>query len=134
MSLDHKLRLSPFAEWGRPTSTVGYRDVLSRIVVASVALPTDLIERTVLANVAIEIILSGGGEIRSAASGAASGCASATKTVSLDDLVDKLLDRNNIHLEEATESELRMLLERLERSIRAVQRAIAILNSAGTLA
>jgi hypothetical protein len=47
----------------------------------------------------------------------------------LSDLVDMLLDRENIRLEETTESELTILLERLQQSIRAVQRVISTLNS-----
>lgn len=94
----------------------------------SVELPVELIERTVLANVSIEISLSGTGEISSAASGVASNLCSANRTIWLDELVDVLLDRTNIHMEETTESELKILLERLQKSIRAVQRAIAIMT------
>ena len=126
---DDKLRLTPFAKCGGTTSILGYRDDSSGIVVASVELPTELIERSILANVSIEITLSGSGEVTTAASNVVSGSSSSIKTVSLDALVDMLLDRENIHMEETTESELRILLETLQKSIRAVQRAIITLNS-----
>jgi hypothetical protein len=132
VSQDDKLRLTPFAKCGETTSIVGYRDDSSGIVVASVELPTELIERSILANVSIEITLSGSGEVTSAASNTASGSSSSIKTISLDDLVDMLLDCENIHMEETTENELRILLETLQKSVRAVQRAIATLNPAAS--
>lgn len=132
VSQDDKLRLTPFAKRGEATSIVGYRDDSSGIVVASVELPTELIERSILANVSIEITLSGSGEVTSTASNTAYGSSSSIKTVLLDDLVDMLLDRENIHLEETTESELRIFLETLHKSIRAVERAIATLNPAAS--
>ena len=130
MSQDDKLHFTPFAKCGEITSIVGYRDDSNGIVVASVELPTELIERSILANVSIEITLSGSGEITSAASSIASGCSSPTKTSSLDHLVNMLLDHDNIHMEETTESELRILLEALQKAVRAVQRAIVTLNPA----
>ncbi len=130
VSQDDKLRLTPFAKCGEATSIVGYRDDSSGKVVASVELPTELIGRSILANFSIEITLSGSGEITSTASNTAYGSTSSIKTVLLDDLVDMLLDRENIHLEETTESDLRIFLETLHKSIRAVERAIATLNPA----
>lgn len=127
---DHRLHLSPFAECGTTTSTVGYRDVASGMVLASLELPAELIERTVIANVSIEISLSVHGEITSAASGIASNFCSANRTISLDGLVDMLLEHSNLHMEEVTEIELGILLERLQKSIHAVKRAIAIMKPA----
>jgi hypothetical protein len=132
MSQDDKLQLTPFAQCGEINSIVGYRDDSCGIVAASVELPTELIERSILANVSIEITLSGSGEITSAASSIASGSSSPTKTISLDRLVNMLLDHENIHMEETTESELRILLETLQKSTRAVQCAIARLKSAAS--
>ncbi|OKO87640.1 hypothetical protein AC629_13325 [Bradyrhizobium sp. NAS80.1] len=100
------------------------------MVVASVDLPAELIERTVIDNVSIEISLSAAGEITSTASGMASNFCSTNRTISLDHLVDMLLERDNLHMEETTEIELGILLERLQKSISAVQRAIAIINPA----
>src|SRR5437870_8359717 len=99
MSQDDKVRLTPFTKCGEISSIVGYRDDSSGIVVASVELPTELIERNILANVSIEITLSGSGEVTSVASNIASSCSSSTKSISLDALVDVLLDRENIHME-----------------------------------
>ncbi|WP_143109008.1 hypothetical protein [Bradyrhizobium sp. Rc3b] len=94
----------------------------------SIEFPAELIERTVLANLSIEVSLSGAGEITSTASGVASNLCSANRTISLDELVDMLLDRKNIYMEETTESDLKILLERLQKSIRSVQHAIAMMN------
>lgn len=54
----NELRLGPYAECGRTTSNIGYRDVLTGQVAASVEIPSELIERAVLANVSVEIALS----------------------------------------------------------------------------
>src|SRR5262245_22619061 len=58
--------LSPFVECGRATSSIGYRDASTGQVVASVEIPSETIERAVLANISAEIALSGAGEIASA--------------------------------------------------------------------
>ncbi|WP_156439503.1 hypothetical protein [Bradyrhizobium valentinum] len=125
-----ELRLSPFAECGRTTSNIGYRDVLTGQVVASVEIPSELIERAVLANVSVEISLSADGEIASAASGTASACSSAKEVISVDQLVERFLGSDNLHMEEATERELQVLLERLQKSVGAVERSIALYRQA----
>ncbi|WP_338834548.1 hypothetical protein [Bradyrhizobium septentrionale] len=128
---DDKLRLTPFVKCGETTSMVGYRDDSSGMVVASVELPTELIERSILANVSTKITLSGSGDVTSATSNLASGSFS-IETISLNQLIHVLLDRENIHMEETTESELGILLETLQESICAVQRAIATLSRAAS--
>lgn len=129
---DQTLALSPFAKVGKSTSTVGYRDVSSGMVVVSVELPVELIERTIMESISVEINLSSTGEISSTASGMTCNCSSSISTISLDELVDALLQRNNLHMEEAKEGELRLLLERLQKSVRAVERAIATIEPAAT--
>ncbi len=127
MSQDPKeLRVSPFAEYGQSTSNIGYRDMLTGQVVASVAIPSELVERAVLANVLVEITLSGDGEIASTANGVASACSPARKIISVDGLVETFLDGNNLRMEETTERELGELLDRLQKSVQAVQRAISL--------
>jgi hypothetical protein len=125
-----ELGLSPFAECGRTISTIGYRNRLTGQVVASVEIPSELIESTVLAKISVEVVLSGDGQIASTANSAASACPSARKTISVDKLVEAFLDNHNLHMEEATERELRALLERLQKSVHAVQRSIAVLQRA----
>ena len=127
---DPELRFSPFAECGKTTWTVGYIDVSNGEVVASVVLPAELIDRSIIKNISVEISLSGAGEITCAASGVASDVCSTKKTISLDELVDILLERRNLRMEETKESELKTLLERLRKSARAVRRAIAVVKSA----
>ncbi|KRR13637.1 hypothetical protein CQ10_38725 [Bradyrhizobium valentinum] len=99
-------------------------------VVASVEIPSELIERAVLANVSVEISLSADGEIASAASGTASACSSAKEVISVDQLVERFLGSDNLHMEEATERELQVLLERLQKSVGAVERSIALYRQA----
>ena len=121
-------RLGPFVECGHRTTNVGYRDVLTEQVVSSVEIPSELVERAVLDRVAVEIEFSSDGRIASAAVGG--GSASSKKMIHVDELVERFLTSNNLHLEEVTIFELRGLLERLEISVRAVQRSIARLEDA----
>ncbi|MCK1641225.1 hypothetical protein IVA95_27425 [Bradyrhizobium sp. 157] len=97
---------------------------------SSVEIPSELIERAVLDRVSVEIALSGDGQIASTATG--SGSASAKKMIHVDELVEAFLTSSNLHLEEATVFDLRKLLERLEKSVRAVQRSIAQFEEAST--
>jgi len=96
--------------------------------VSSVEIPSELVERAVLDRVSVEIAFSSDGRIASAAAGG--GSASSKKMIHVDELVERFLTSNNLHLEEVTIFELRGLLERLEISVRAVQRSIARLEDA----
>lgn len=128
MSPDHELNLSPFVECGLSNWTLGYRDASSEIVVASVEVPSELIERALFANVSVEIALLSDGEIVSVANGTVSACSCAKKIISVDALVELFLSKDNLHMEEVTESELKVLLERLQKSVQAVKRTIALLE------
>lgn len=129
MSVDLvQLRLSPFIECDRETSNVGYFDLSTGRVVAALEIPLELIERAVLANVTVEIALAGDGNIASSIAGRTSGCSSASRTISIDQLVQGFLTSNNLHMEEATHAELRTLLGRLQDSANAVLHAIASLE------
>ncbi|WOH63623.1 hypothetical protein [Bradyrhizobium sp. BWA-3-5] len=121
-----KARLGPFVESGQSITNVGYRDVLTGQVVSSVEIPSELVERAVLDRVSVEIALSTDGQIASSATGG--GAASSKKMIHVDELVETFLTSNNLHLEEATALDLRRLLERLEKSVRAVKRSIAELE------
>ncbi|WP_440639443.1 hypothetical protein ACSHT2_34050 [Bradyrhizobium sp. PUT101] len=129
MPLEREHYLSPFVQLEKATLTAGYRDASSGISMASIELPAELIEAVVLSNISIEIALSGAGEISSTASGTMTDSSAAT-SISLDKLVEVLLEQNNIRQEETTESELRTLLGKLEKSVRAVQQAIELLKTA----
>lgn len=120
-----KLRLSPFVKCGREISNVGYVDVSTGRVVASLEVPLELIERAVLANASVEIALAGDGRIASSVAGGATVCSSAVKTISIDQLIQGFLTSSNLRMEETTQAELRTLLKRLQDSARAVQHAIA---------
>ena len=121
-------RFGPFVESGQRITSVGYRDALTGQVVSSVEIPSELVERAVLDRVSVEIAFSSDGRIASAAAGP--GAASPKRTIHVDELVETYLTSNNLHLEEATVFDLRRLLERLEKSVRAVQQSIAQLEQA----
>lgn len=123
---EQALHLSPFVECGLSSWTFGYRDLSRDIVVASVEVPSELIEQAVFANVSVEIELLGDGEVVSVANGAVSAWSCAKKIVPVDALVESFLSKSNLHMEEVTEIELKGLLERLQKSVQAVQRAIAL--------
>jgi hypothetical protein len=123
-------RLGPFVESGQKITHVGYRDELTGQVVSSVEIPSALVERAVLDRISVEIAFSGDGQIASAATGG--GSASSKTMVHVDELVETFLTTTNLHLEEVTVFELRRLLERLEISVRAVQRSIAQLEEASS--
>ncbi|WP_156908768.1 hypothetical protein [Bradyrhizobium murdochi] len=118
------LTFGAFAKCGQSTATVGYRDASTGSVVASIEIPTQVIECAVLENASVEITLLGDGEIASAVAGPASDCFSARTSISIDHLVDAFVASHNLHKEEATEAELRTLLERLHKSVEAVERTI----------
>ncbi|ANW02711.1 hypothetical protein [Bradyrhizobium icense] len=122
--------LGAFAKYGQSTATVGYRDASTGRVIASIEIPAQVIERAVLENASVEITLLGDGEIASAVAGSASDCFSARTSVPVDHLVDVFVSSGNLHKEEATEADLRTLLERLQRSVQAVERTISLLKRA----
>ena len=119
-------QLNPFADCNRTTFNVGYRDAVTGQVVASLEIPSELIERVVLANLSIEIGLTADGWIASAANAHAHSYAKTT--VPIDQLVNSFLAPDNLQLEEANEKELRELLKRLQASVCEVQRSISLLQ------
>lgn len=120
-----ELRLRPFVKCGREISNVGYLDMSTGRIVASLEVPLEVIERAILANVSVKMVLAGDGNIASSVAGEASACSSAVKTVSIDRLIQEFLACDNLRLEDTTREELKTLLNRLQDSTRAVQRAIA---------
>ncbi|WP_315730710.1 MULTISPECIES: hypothetical protein [unclassified Bradyrhizobium] len=122
--------MGPFVEYGRATLKVGYRDASTGQVVTLVEIPSEAVERAIFANISVEIALSGDGEIASTATGTLSGCSIAKNTMSIDRLVEALLSSDNLHMEEVTEQDLEALLARLQKSVDAVQRSIALLQHA----
>lgn len=122
------LTFGAFAKCCQNTITVGYRDASTGTVIASIEIPTQVIERAVLENASVEITLLDDGQVASAVTGPASDCFSARTSVSIDHLVDAFVASHNLHKEEATEAELRTLLGRLHKSVVAVERTIRLLG------
>ena len=121
--------LRAFAVCGRHTANIGYCDASTGRVTASVEIPTQVIERAVLENTSVEITLLSDGEITSAVASTASDRLLTKTSAPVDQLVEAFLSSKNLFLEEATEAELRTLLERLQKSVRDVERTIANLES-----
>ncbi|WP_316233768.1 hypothetical protein [Bradyrhizobium sp. SZCCHNPS2010] len=121
--------LGAFTICGESTAKVGYRDLATGSVIVSIEIPTQVVERAILANALLEISLSGDGEVACTVDSAGSDCSSRTST-SIDRLVEQLLSDARLYMEETTEAELRTLLQRLRKSARAVERTIALLQGA----
>jgi hypothetical protein len=122
---DHR-SFGAFAECGRTTATVGFRDTSTGVVIGSIEIPAAVIEGAVLESASVEITLLGDGKIGSAVAGAASDCFSLRANVTIDQLVEAFVNSQNLHKEEATVADLRALLKRLHRSVEAVERAIRL--------
>ncbi|MGX9430196.1 MULTISPECIES: hypothetical protein [Bradyrhizobium] len=122
--------MRPFVEYGGVTSKLGYRDASSGQVITLVEIPSEAVERAIFASVSVEIALSSDGEIASSATGTLSGCSLAKNTTSIDRLVEAFLSSDNLHMEEVTEQDLQALLARLQKSVDAVRRSIALLQHA----
>jgi hypothetical protein len=118
-----EFQLSPFAIIGENTLNVGYRDASKGHVVTSVEVPSEMIERAIITDLSVEIVLSADGSIASAAHSKASVYASAS-SIPIDQLVEAYLISENLHMEEVSERDLRGLLVRLEKSVGAVRRTI----------
>jgi hypothetical protein len=124
---DH-LSVGAFAECGQTTATIGFRDASTGGVIASLEIPSQVVEGAVFENASMQITLLGDGEIRSAVVGLASDCFSLRSSVTIDQLVEAFVNSQNLHKEEATVAELATLLERLHKSVEAVEHAIRSLR------
>jgi len=103
----------------RPSSySAGYRLIETGEVICTVELPVPIAEAAILRRSKISIILTPGGRVEASSGGSAA-------VEQIDDLVARTVTQVNLHMEEATASDLASLLHRLERSISLVKEAIA---------
>lgn len=103
----------------RPSSySAGYRLIETGEIVCAIQLPASIAESAILRRSKISITLAPAGHIEVAAGGLAA-------NEPIDDLVARMVTQANLHMEEATASDLKSFLHRLERSLVLVQGAIA---------
>lgn len=103
----------------RPSSySAGYRLIGTGEIVCAVKLPVSIAESAILRRSKITITLAPAGHVEVSAGGLAA-------NEPIDDLVARMVTQENLRLEEATTSDLKSLLHRLERSVGLVKEAIA---------
>ncbi|MFQ3458649.1 hypothetical protein PMN64_35770 [Bradyrhizobium sp. UFLA01-814] len=98
--------------------SVGYRLIGSGEVICAIKLPLAVAEAARLPQSRISIVLTAAGRIEVFAGGS-------LENESIDELVAKTVAEENLRLEEASGSDLRSLLDRLEHSVSLVKEAIA---------
>ncbi|WP_431016407.1 hypothetical protein [Bradyrhizobium pachyrhizi] len=103
----------------RPSSySAGYRLIETGEVICTVKLPVPIAEAAILRRSKISVILTAGGRVEVSSGGSAA-------NEQIDDLVARTLSQANLRMEEATASDLKSFLRRLERSVGLVKEAIA---------
>lgn len=135
MALAARQAIEPFAERvclgnARPADDLyrfGYRDSESGTVVAAIEIPAGLLEEEISSNLTSSCRLTPDGKLISESSfeyGKVS-AGIGISPVPLDQLIRTTLAPQNLHMEEATIADLRIMLERLEESISLVKETLA---------
>jgi hypothetical protein len=125
--MDH-LQLEPFAEITGDAYRFGYRAIGTDDCLSTIDVPTFIVESAVLARVTLAAGIEPDGTVisqilMSHANGSAPDIS--TKAASIEALVQKAVNAENLHIEEATVADLGMLLQRLEDSVTLVRGAIS---------
>jgi hypothetical protein len=121
------VQLEPFAEVTGDTCRFEYRTVGIGDSVSEIELPLAIVEQAVLTRASITAKVSLDGTVIShmrMPHVAGSTIDLPTGLASIEALVQKAVDSENLRMEEATSADLRMLLQRLEDSVRSVKSAI----------
>ena len=135
MPTDPVLAVEPFVERIGPAQAIvcasayrfGYRAETTKVVLAAIEIPAEIIENAVTSKLSISITMSPAGELAATATdtyASAPACPD-TAPIPIDLLVAQVLAPENLRLEEAVGDELRTLLVRLERSVTCVKDALA---------
>jgi len=125
------VQLEPFAEITGDTCRFGYRTVGIGDSVSEIEVPIAIVEQPVLTRASITTKVSLDGTVISHlrmphVAGSAKDLP--TGLASIEALVQKAVDAENLRMEEATSADLRTLLQRLD-SIRSVKSAISQMAS-----
>jgi hypothetical protein len=142
MDLQQTLILQPFLEIGRSSPGVsdlvpyraGYRCAQTGNVICWVELPRELVESVVMSSLALSAVVTPDGQIETSVERVKPRPSEPTPLVlvqPIDALIVRTLTSNNLHLEEAGETELAQLRDRLERSLALVSERIQKTASAG---
>ncbi|KRR29125.1 hypothetical protein [Bradyrhizobium retamae] len=124
------VRLEPFAEVAGDTYRFGYRLAGVSDCVSTVELPIQIVEQTVLTRASLTVrICPDGTVIPLLLHAAGTTLVPSTNVESLDVLVQRAVNTENLRMEEATVSDLNALLQRLECSISLVKNAISQISS-----
>lgn len=129
------VQLEPFAEVAGDTYRFGYRTIGVNDYVSAVEVPIQIVEQTVLTKASVNIRIGPDGTVISHMLGShASNITSdpPTDVEALDVLVRRAVNTENLRMEEATVSDLNVLLQRLECSIVLVKDAISRISSEPT--
>jgi hypothetical protein len=102
---------------------IGYRrqngEVVSEIIVSA-----RLLEEALYSSISIDLALSADGVVSASLSESVTNNQGGRSVRAIDDLLRATLTKKNLHVEEASVSQLRELLNRLEKSIDMVRHAI----------
>jgi hypothetical protein len=117
--------LEPFVERIRAFEEcrIGFRRQDGEIV-SEITISASLLEEALYASTSIDLRLSADGLVSASLSESASSQGARQSVRAIDDLLRATLTRRNLHLEEASASQLQELLNRLQNSVSMVRDAI----------
>jgi hypothetical protein len=111
----------------------GYRIVGTANVISAIDVPADMVERALISRKPLSARIAPNGDIipEISNSNPIDNTADVTsETSQIDDLIRRTLNAENLRMEEASVADLKMLLDRLERSVSLVKEAIIQLEDA----
>lgn len=124
--------LEPFVEPIRATSNlggadsyrIGYRIAQDGSSIASITVPAELIGKALISGVSLTLAATPNGQVKAVLSHPDLAETISRQVFPIDGLVRDALDAENLRMEEATATDLTILLQRLERSISYARDAI----------
>ena len=117
--------IEPFVERIRAFEEcrIGYRRQSGEIV-SEIIISASLLQEALRSSTSIDLALSADGLVSASLSESATSDGEGQSVRAIDDLLRATLTKKNLHLEEASASQLRELLTRLENSVSMVRDAI----------
>jgi len=127
--MNHR-QLEPFAEITGDAYRFGYRAIGTDDYFSTIDVPTSIVERAVLTRASLAARVDPDGTVISHMSQANGNVPDiSTDVASIDALVQRAVNADNLRLEEATVADLGTLLRRLEDSVTLVKGAISQMTS-----